>query len=270
MQVDPRARLLVLDRSNKRVQVFDKTGELLDIWTDVLSGNDLVIDSNEEIHLVEGENRVSLLNLDGEVLGRWGEKSDTPGNFPGRPIEGAWTMEQYGEYKAAYDRDGYVLVKQFLPPEEFDVLAANVARYIRDVVRGLGEKPAFYQDRERPETLKQIQCMEKNDGFFAGYASAERWYDLARTLVGEPANYTEADEEKEVALSLEPGDALIHHGWTIHRADPNTSTTRHRQAFAMSSRARAAVRTRRPRRRTRRRSRASIRSWASRPRAEGF
>ncbi len=38
MQVDPRERLLVLDRSNKRVQVFDKTGELLDIWTDVLSG----------------------------------------------------------------------------------------------------------------------------------------------------------------------------------------------------------------------------------------
>ena len=46
-------------------------------------------------------------------------------------------------------------------------------------------------------------------------------------------DYTEADEEKEVALSLKPGDALIHHGWTIHRADPNTSTTRHRQVFAM-------------------------------------
>ena len=220
-------------------------------------------------------------------------------------------MESYAEYKEAFDRDGYVLIKQFLPPEEFEVLAANIARYIREVVPGLDEKLAFYQDRERPETLKQIQCMEKNDRFFAEYASAARWHDLARTLIGEPAapmqlewfnkppntehptpphqdnyyfklvpcnvasvwvavdpidhengtlryvagshrggvrphgrtdilgfsqgitDYTDADEEKEVALSLEPGDALIHHGWTIHRADPNISPTRHRQAFAM-------------------------------------
>jgi len=89
VKVDPRERLLVLDRSNKRVQVFDKTGVLLEIWTDVLSGNDLVIDSNEVIHLAEGENRVSLLNLEGEVLGRWGEKRDTPGNFPDSP-HGIW------------------------------------------------------------------------------------------------------------------------------------------------------------------------------------
>ena len=79
-------------------------------------------------------------------------------------------MESYAEYKEAFDRDGYVLIRQFLPPEEFGVLAANVARYICDVVPGLDEKLVFYQDRERPETLKQIQCMEQNDRFFAEYA----------------------------------------------------------------------------------------------------
>ena len=55
----------------------------------MLSGNDLVIDSNEVIHLVEGENRVSLLNLEGEVLGLWGETRATPGNFPDSP-HGVW------------------------------------------------------------------------------------------------------------------------------------------------------------------------------------
>ena len=46
-------------------------------------------------------------------------------------------------------------------------------------------------------------------------------------------DYGPEDEAKEVALQLNPGDALIHHGGIIHRADPNSSTSRHRRAFAM-------------------------------------
>ena len=34
-------------------------------------------------------------------------------------------------------------------------------------------------------------------------------------------------------IELAPGDAVVHHGWLIHRADPNRSSTRHRRGFAL-------------------------------------
>ena len=46
-------------------------------------------------------------------------------------------------------------------------------------------------------------------------------------------NYGPDDEERETAVELQQGDLVVHHCETIHRADPNRSTTRHRRAFAM-------------------------------------
>ncbi len=220
-------------------------------------------------------------------------------------------MESYEHHRSAYDRDGFVQITSFLPPEEFEVLADNVARYVRDVAPTLPEGASFYQEQGKPETLKQLQRMGEYDSFFKEYCDNERWNTLAETLIGEPSktmqpewfnkppntehptpphqdnyyfkltpcnvasiwvaidpideengclryapgshvkgvrphgrtdvlgfsqgitDYGPEDEEREAPLRLNPGDALIHHGWTIHRADPNTSTTRHRQAFAM-------------------------------------
>jgi phytanoyl-CoA hydroxylase len=45
--------------------------------------------------------------------------------------------------------------------------------------------------------------------------------------------YGDADRAGVVAIHLQPGDAVAHHANTIHRADPNSSPTRHRRAFAM-------------------------------------
>src|SRR5262249_35090022 len=41
------------------------------------------------------------------------------------------------------------------------------------------------------------------------------------------------DFTREVAILLKPGDAVVHHGMTIHRADANHSATRHRRSFAI-------------------------------------
>jgi phytanoyl-CoA hydroxylase len=92
----------------------------------------------------------------------------------------------FASYKSAYDRDGFVVVRNFLPPEEFADLVAQLDRYIRDVVPTLAETHAFYQDRARPETLKQLQNMNV-DPFFAGYVKHPRWQALADALIGEPA-----------------------------------------------------------------------------------
>jgi phytanoyl-CoA hydroxylase len=47
------------------------------------------------------------------------------------------------------------------------------------------------------------------------------------------SDYGPEDEAREVKICLKPGDAVVHHGNTIHRADPNRSADRNRRAFAM-------------------------------------
>ncbi len=220
-------------------------------------------------------------------------------------------MPGYTSYKAAYDRDGFVLVRNFLPPDELANLTAQVVRYIREVVPTLPDQSAFYQDKDRPETLKQLQKMGDYDAFFSDYRDQPRWKALAQTLIGEAAQVTQPewfnkppqtehptpphqdnfyfnltppnvasiwlaldpvdegngclryslgshhkgirphnrtpvlgfsqgiadygpqDQANEVAVHLQPGDAVVHHGEVIHRADPNRSSQRHRRAFAM-------------------------------------
>jgi phytanoyl-CoA hydroxylase len=94
----------------------------------------------------------------------------------------------FEQLKPLYDRDGYVIVRQFLPPADFAELRDNVDRYVREVVPGLPATDAFYDvDKSRPETLKQLHRMDQ-DPFFAGYVRHPRWVALAEALVGEPVS----------------------------------------------------------------------------------
>lgn len=92
----------------------------------------------------------------------------------------------YDEYKEAYQRDGFVIVRQFLPPDELSDLTGNLDRYIRDIVPTLPDGDAFYEDRSRPESLKQMQHMG-HDPYFSNYRTNTRWLELAEALLGEPA-----------------------------------------------------------------------------------
>src|SRR5262245_22463752 len=214
------------------------------------------------------------------------------------------------DLKASCDRDGFVVVRGFLPGDELAILQKNLERYIREVVPTLSDSEAFYEDRSRPETLKQLQRMDR-DPFFAEYRRQPRWVALAESLLGEPAaadqpewfnkppgtnhvtpphqdnyyfcltppkvltiwlaldrvdaengclryvvgshlrgfrphvksrilgfsqgiaDYAPDDFTRERAILLDPGDAVVHYGMTIHRADANLSATRHRRSFAM-------------------------------------
>lgn len=66
--------------------------------------------------------------------------------------------------KQHYDQHGFVIVRQLLGETDFTELKDNLNRYIRDVVPGLPDGDAFYQDRSRPETLKQMQRMGGDAG----------------------------------------------------------------------------------------------------------
>ena len=88
-------------------------------------------------------------------------------------------------HKEAFDRDGFVVVRNFLAGEVLAELKLNLDRYISEIVPTLPDTAAFYQDRSRPETLKQLQHMS-GDSFFQDYRTNSRWVELAELLVGEP------------------------------------------------------------------------------------
>lgn len=216
-------------------------------------------------------------------------------------------MDDARALEERFEEDGFLVVPEFLTGDAFTEVAENLDRYIREIVPTLGQGDAYYQDRSKPETLKQLQNMG-HDPFFEAYRKTPAWVELAETLLGERAeagepewfnkppntehvtpphqdNYyfnlvppkvltiwvamdpideengclryvrgshkdgvrshtrssilgfsqhiAEYEKADEVAMILNPGDASVHHGNIIHRADPNTSTTRHRRAFAM-------------------------------------
>lgn len=216
----------------------------------------------------------------------------------------------FQEYRAAFETAGFVVIPGFLVGAALVELQTELDRYIREVVPTLPETHAFFVDRARPETLKQLQHMT-GDPFFEAYSHDARWLALAEALLGEKAechgpewfnkppgepaptpphqdnyyfnlkppnvltiwlaldpvdeengclryvpgshregirphgrssilgfsqgitDYGAADTAREVKICLHPGDAVVHHGAMIHRAEANRSAARHRRAFAM-------------------------------------
>jgi len=72
--IDRRGQLLVADRENDRVQVFDQEGKLLRVWpTELIGPACFYVDQDDVIYIPEHNGgMVSILTLDGERLARWG------------------------------------------------------------------------------------------------------------------------------------------------------------------------------------------------------
>jgi streptogramin lyase len=75
--IDRRGRVLIADRENDRVQVFDQNGKLLTIWPTKLIGPAVIyVDAEDIVYIVEhNAGLVSVLTLDGERLAQWGDPS---------------------------------------------------------------------------------------------------------------------------------------------------------------------------------------------------
>ena len=79
--VDSNGRIVVADRDNDRIQIFDDAGKLLDIWPG-FAPYGLAYDHKGNLFVADGRaNKVLLLNDQGEVIRTWGEKGTQPGQF---------------------------------------------------------------------------------------------------------------------------------------------------------------------------------------------
>ena len=75
-------RVFIADRENHRIQVFDSDGNFLEEWKDFKSPCTVFIGWDHRIYVPELRARMSILDMEGNLLLRWGgEKSDEPGMF---------------------------------------------------------------------------------------------------------------------------------------------------------------------------------------------
>ena len=68
--VDQRQRVLVVDRENNRVQIFDREGKYLDEWGDFYHPMDIYEDRSGMIYVTDQIPRLSMMSPEGELLGR--------------------------------------------------------------------------------------------------------------------------------------------------------------------------------------------------------
>ena len=93
--VDRREWVLVADRGNDRIQIFDVSGAFLHEWADVDSPNGIFVDQNDVVYIAEARQRISMFDLDGKLLGRWGDKGVAPGQFRDH-VHGLW-IDSHGD-----------------------------------------------------------------------------------------------------------------------------------------------------------------------------
>ncbi len=210
-----------------------------------------------------------------------------------------------------FQQQGYVVLREYLSAGEANQMLLEVQRFVEKVIPQLAPEEAFYEDKSRPETLKQIHRMCEHDSFFSEQMTGARFRPLAEALlqsevveknmqyfdkppaIGKPTpphqdgyyfmlepnealtmwlalddvdeengcvryipgshltgmrahgksgtlgfsqgiqDYSESDIQAEQPIHAAPGDLIIHHSMTIHRANGNQSTIRHRRAMGM-------------------------------------
>lgn len=76
--VDKRGRVLVADRHNNRIQIFDDKGKYLSEWGELALPTDIFIDRDQIVYVSElMPARVSIFDINGKLLARWGNEGRT-------------------------------------------------------------------------------------------------------------------------------------------------------------------------------------------------
>jgi DNA-binding beta-propeller fold protein YncE len=80
--VDPQGRVIVADRENVRIQVFSADGKFLKEWNDGVHPYGMFLTREGRLWVTDGvDNTLSVYDLEGRRLGRWGAKGSEPGQF---------------------------------------------------------------------------------------------------------------------------------------------------------------------------------------------
>lgn len=82
--VDKTGKIYAADRGNKRIQVFDPNGKLLDIWPNIDFPDDIGITNDGFLWVADGGvNKMLKFDLNGKLLYSWGTFGTRPGELWG-------------------------------------------------------------------------------------------------------------------------------------------------------------------------------------------
>ena len=80
--IDARGRIYAADRGNRRIQVFDQSGKLLDIWPNIPMPDHIAITRDGHLWVADGAaHRFMKYDLEGGLQETWGTFGTAPGNF---------------------------------------------------------------------------------------------------------------------------------------------------------------------------------------------
>ena len=80
--------------------------------------------------------------------------------------------------------NGYVVIPGCVHGTQLDELQSKIDQFIRNVVPAMPSEYVFFEDKQRPETLKQLQSLHEYDEFFAQLFLAGRFPALAAAFLG--------------------------------------------------------------------------------------
>lgn len=89
------------------------------------------------------------------------------------------------ELRTTFKQDGFVAIPGFLNEAEVSELERELTRFIQRKVPNLSNEITFYDDRDDPASLKQIQKLFEYDEYFHRMMFDSRCERLAEQLLGE-------------------------------------------------------------------------------------
>ena len=95
---EAKGRIYVADRQNNRIQIFTPEGKYLDKWEGFIQPCKIFVDAHDIMYVSELQGRISILDLKGKVLARWGSPDDRqrePGKF--LSPHGIWA-DKHGDF----------------------------------------------------------------------------------------------------------------------------------------------------------------------------
>lgn len=87
--------------------------------------------------------------------------------------------------KASFENDGYVFVKGFFSKEQVNEVNKELVEFIQATVPSMPANHVFYEDKEKPETLKQLQDLQVHSSFFNQLMMDSAFEKIAEVLLGE-------------------------------------------------------------------------------------
>ncbi|MEO7651376.1 MAG: phytanoyl-CoA dioxygenase family protein [Bryobacteraceae bacterium] len=88
-----------------------------------------------------------------------------------------------GEYRDQFERDGFIVLREFLTSVEIDSLRDGWRRFVRDIAPGMDKAHVMYEDYEDADTLKQADCLHLEPSLDA-WRHGGKIRELAEMLIG--------------------------------------------------------------------------------------